>query len=100
LCIIGTHNHDDTSNIRLLDSTNRIGDLLKTAVDLNYKGLAITNHECLSSHVKAIQTVREMKKKGKMPDDFKLILGNEIYQELQNFLILSYLQKMKLVMSN
>jgi DNA polymerase III subunit alpha len=78
--MIGCHNHSDKgSNIRLLDTTNTVSSLLKTAVELGYKGLAITDHESLSSHVDAIQTTRKMKKEGKMPEDFKLILGNEIY---------------------
>lgn len=46
---------------------------------MEYKGLAITDHEVLSAHLDAIRTVREMKKKGDMPEDFKLILGNEAY---------------------
>lgn len=46
---------------------------------MEYKGLAITDHEVLSAHLDAIRTVREMKKKGDMPEDFKLILGNETY---------------------
>ncbi|SNZ10023.1 DNA polymerase-3 subunit alpha [Terribacillus aidingensis] len=77
--LIGCHCHSDKSNIRLLDSTNRVSDLLKTAVQLGYKGLAITDHEVLSAHVEAIQTAREMKAQGKMDADFKLILGNEAY---------------------
>ncbi|WP_324658694.1 DNA polymerase III subunit alpha [Bacillus velezensis] len=77
--MIGCHCHTDKSNIRLLDSTNSVGELLKTAVQMNYKGLAITDHEVLSAHLEAIKTVREMKKKGDMPTDFKLILGNEAY---------------------
>ncbi|MGX6580033.1 PHP domain-containing protein [Bacillus velezensis] len=77
--MIGCHCHTDKSNIRLLDSTNSVGELLKTAVQMNYKGLAITDHEVLSAHLEAIKTVREMKKKGDMPADFKLILGNEAY---------------------
>ncbi len=77
--LIGCHCHTDKSNIRLLDSTNRVADLLKTAVEMNYAGLAITDHEVLSAHVEAIQTVRSMKKEGEMPEDFKLILGNEAY---------------------
>lgn len=79
MCYISNHNHTDRSNIRLLDSTNRVKDLFKTAAELGYKGLAITDHECLSAHVEAIKTVRDMKKKGKLNEDFKLILGNEIY---------------------
>jgi DNA polymerase-3 subunit alpha len=79
LCLISNHNHTDKSNIRLLDSTNRTKDLFETAAKLNYKGLAITDHECLSAHLEAIKIVRSMKKSGKLSDDFKLILGNEIY---------------------
>lgn len=78
--MIGVHNHCDRgSNIRLLDTTNTVSGLLKTAVELGYRGLAITDHESLSAHLDAIQTVRKMKKEDKMPDDFKLILGNEVY---------------------
>ncbi|WP_425203763.1 DNA polymerase III subunit alpha [Priestia megaterium] len=77
--MIGCHCHTDISNIRLLDSTNKVKDLLECAVEMGYKGIAITDHEALSSHVQAIKTAREMKKKNKMPQDFKLILGNEIY---------------------
>lgn len=76
---ISCHNHTDKSNIRLLDSTNRVKDLVKTAAELGYKGLAITDHETLSAHVEAIKTVRSLKKSGKIDNDFKLILGNEIY---------------------
>ncbi|CAF1781172.1 DNA polymerase III subunit alpha [Bacillus subtilis] len=77
--MIGCHCHTDRSNIRLLDSTNSVKELLKTAVKMEYKGVAITDHEVLSAHLDAIRTVREMKKKGDMPEDFKLILGNEAY---------------------
>ncbi|RXZ77928.1 DNA polymerase III subunit alpha [Paenibacillaceae bacterium] len=77
---IGLHCHTAMgSNIRLLDCINKTDALLKTAVDLGYNGLAITDHEALSSHVNAIKTVKEMKKKKEMKEDFKLILGNEIY---------------------
>ncbi len=77
--MIGCHCHTCKSNIRLLDSTNSVKGLLETALEMNYKGLAITDHEVLSAHLEAIQTVRSMKKEGEMPQDFKLILGNEAY---------------------
>ncbi|MGY0569648.1 hypothetical protein ACVHXO_19365, partial [Bacillus safensis] len=38
--MIGCHCHTDRSNIRLLDSTNSVKELLKTAVKMEYKGLA------------------------------------------------------------
>ena len=76
---IGLHNHTDYSNLRLLDSINRIEDLLETAVELNYSGIAITEHEFVGNHKKAIKLVEKYTEEGKLPQDFKLILGNEIY---------------------
>lgn len=79
MCFISCHNHDDTSNFKLLDCINSVEELIRTAGELNYKGLAITNHETVSSHVQAIKKARELKQKNIIPQDFKLILGNEIY---------------------
>ena len=73
------HCHTDYSNIRLLDSVNRVEDLINAAVKMDNKGVAITDHEVLSAHMKAIEYVEEGKEKGTIPSDFKLILGNEIY---------------------
>lgn len=78
-CRIELHAHSHYSNIRLLDSINSIEDLIQTAWDIGLKGISITEHEFVGSHVKAIQTVRELKEKGKIGQDFRLILGNEIY---------------------
>ena len=74
-----THTHSEYSNIRLLDCINRPKDLFTTAARLGYSGLTITDHECLSSHVQFLQLEKELKEKGKLPEDFKLGLGNEIY---------------------
>ncbi|MFC6456021.1 PHP domain-containing protein [Paenibacillus vulneris] len=79
MSVIALHNHTDYSNLRLLDCTNDVKDLIKTAADLRYVGLAITDHESVSAHVQAIKITRQLKKDKKIPDDFKLILGNEIY---------------------
>lgn len=73
------HNHTDASNIRLLDSINKVKLLIDTAVEKGLKGIAITDHECLSNHVEAIVYVKEGKENGTIPKDFKLALGNEIY---------------------
>jgi DNA polymerase-3 subunit alpha len=73
------HSHSEFSNIRLLDCINRPKDMLITAAALGYHGLTITDHECLSSHVKFLQLEKELKEKGKIPKDFKVGLGNEIY---------------------
>lgn len=76
---IATHNHLDYSNLRLLDCIVSVDELVETAVEMNYHGVAITDHESVSGHVQAIKTVRKLKETGKIPDDFKLLLGNEIY---------------------
>ncbi|WP_099301930.1 PHP domain-containing protein [Bacillus sp. Marseille-P3800] len=77
--VLSTHNHTSYSNIRLLDATTDVAELIQTSANLGHAGIAITDHECVSAHVKAIQIAREKKKAGKIPQDFKLILGNEIY---------------------
>lgn len=77
---INLHTHDEYSNIRLKDSTNRINSMIDYVANvLQQKGFAMTNHDCLSNHVKYIQSVKSMKKQGLIPQDFKYILGNEIY---------------------
>lgn len=82
------HCHTEGSNLRFLDSTNKTDALIKYAFELGNGGVAITDHECLCSHITAIETVDKLKSEGKMDEDFKLILGNEIYlvdkQELRN----------------
>ena len=71
------HNHTDSSNLRLRDCVNRAEDLLDYAVDeLGLPGLAITDHEALSSHVKAQKYIDKNPEKFK---DFTLAFGNEIY---------------------
>ncbi|ALS22085.1 PHP domain-containing protein [Paenibacillus naphthalenovorans] len=83
--MIGCHCHTAKgSNLRLIDSTNKTKDLIKTAAKMGYSGIAITDHESLSAHVEAIKIVKELKKPDKngntvIPKDFKLLLGNEIY---------------------
>lgn len=79
MCNIELHNHSHYSNLKLLDSTNLIDELIQTASDMGKKGLAITEHESVASSFKAIETTKKLKDKGKIPKDFKLILGNEIY---------------------
>ena len=73
------HVHSDYSNIRLIDSINKIPMLIDRAVEIGCCGIAITDHESISGHIQAIQYVKEGKKNGKIPQEFKLILGNEIY---------------------
>lgn len=74
------HNHTEYSNIRLLDSINKVDKLIQKSYELGASGIAITEHECLSSHVKAIIAYKELLEKNNITfNDFKLILGNEIY---------------------
>ena len=70
------HTHTDTSNTRLLDSINRVEDLIDKAVKIGLAGISITDHECLSNLPAASfygEKIRE-----KYPN-FKVALGNEIY---------------------
>lgn len=76
---INVHTHTQYSNERLRDSIIKENHLIKTAADLKYKGVIITDHECLSSHVKANKAYTKMKEDGEIPEDFKLGFGNEIY---------------------
>ena len=73
------HWHHDYSNIRLPDSTNTIKKSILKANEMGLAGMAITDHESLGGHVKAIKTVEALKEEGKIEKDFKLVLGNEIY---------------------
>jgi len=73
------HNHSMFSNIRLVDSLNRPEELISYANEIGLKGICLSDHECLSGHVKFIQAYKEAKKEGKLRDDFKIGLGNEIY---------------------
>jgi DNA polymerase III subunit alpha len=76
---VSLHNHSDYSNIRLLDCTNSVEELIRKAGELGYKGIGLSDHESVSGHVQAIKKTRELKEKGVIPKDFKLILANEIY---------------------
>ena len=72
------HNHTDQgSNLRFLDVCVKTTDLIDYAAELNTYAVAITEHESLSSHIKAINHVKSRKEKGLYTP--KLILGNEIY---------------------
>lgn len=73
------HVHSDYSNIRLIDSINKVSKLIQKAVNMNNSGIAITDHESVSGHVQALQIVEKGKAESSIPEDFKLILGNEIY---------------------
>lgn len=83
------HCHSEYSNLRMLDSTNKLTKMIDYVTRQGFSGLAITDHESLSGHIKALRYVQEQKKEGKIAKDFRLALGNEIYlidsiDEVQN----------------
>ena len=73
------HNHTEYSNLRLLDCINKVEDIIQYAHDIGLNGMAITDHEALSAHIKALKYYKQKKKDDESWEDFKLILGNEIY---------------------
>ena len=93
------HVHTDYSNIRMLDSINQLPLLFDRCREVELAGVAITDHESLSGHIKAMQELENRRKKYKTQyeneeneekkayikreldywNNFKLILGNEIY---------------------
>lgn len=74
-----THSHSHFSNIRGIDSINRIKDMILEANKIGLKGIALTDHETVAGHVQWLKTEKELKEKGRIPQDFKCICGNEIY---------------------
>lgn len=76
---IELHAHTDISNIRLLDSLNKVDDLIQTASDYGLQGVSITDHESIGNSIKALDATKRLKKQGKIPQSFKTIIGNEIY---------------------
>lgn len=69
------HCHTSYSNLKLIDSINKVEDLIDYGYDLGLHAIAITDHDCLTSHIQAIEYF-EKKYKDK---PYKLVLGNEIY---------------------
>lgn len=109
---VNLHTHTDYSNIRMLDSINQLPLLFERCRELGLLGVAITDHETLSGHVKALQYVKNMRKKYtklyeeekneekkiKIKEEldywnnFKLVLGNEIYLTRNNLTKENYIK--------
>ena len=70
------HSHTHYSNIRLLDSINRPEKLIERAQKIGLAGIAITDHEVLSSHMEVNILAKKLREEN---PDFKIALGNEIY---------------------
>lgn len=73
---IEVHSHTHYSNLRLLDSINRPEELINRAIEIGLKGIAITDHDTLSSHIELNILQDKLIKEEK---DFRIFLGNEIY---------------------
>ena len=58
------------------DCINTVQSLIDLAIELGHECVAITDHETISSYIKAEQYYKKIKEKH---PDFKLIRGNEIY---------------------
>ncbi len=71
------HNHTEISNALLgfPDVICKIPDLIQRAYDLGLDGISISEHEGISSHIKALDYYEKMKK----TRPFTLGLANEIY---------------------
>ena len=74
MSLFNIHNHDFYSNASLgfPDVICSPEDLIQRAYDLGLNGLAITNHECISSYVKCLNYYNKMVK----DRPFALGLGN------------------------
>lgn len=70
------HSHTMYSNLRILDSINRPKDLINYAQEIGLTGIAITDHESLSSFVEIDKIQQELLEKG---SSFKIARGDEIY---------------------
>lgn len=71
------HNHTDYSNAALgfSDCINKTETLIQYAYDIGLNGVCITDHECISSYIQALNYYDKMQKER----PFTLGLGNECY---------------------
>ena len=70
------HTHSEFSNIRLLDSINKIEKLTNKDIKIGLQGYCLTDHECLAGHMQLNILAKKLRESN---PDFKIALGNEIY---------------------
>ena len=70
------HCHSEYSNLRIIDSINKIPTLINRAIEIGLCGLALTDHETLAGAPQANFYAQDILKEH---PDFKVALGNEIY---------------------
>lgn len=63
----------------MIDSICKPKDLILTAFNKGYAGIALTDHEALCGHIEWLELEQELKEKGTISSNFKCALGNEIY---------------------
>lgn len=73
------HAHSFFSNLRLIDAINSPRDLILQAAKLGLSGITLTDHESISGHIQWLNEEKRLKESGKIPENFKCALGNEIY---------------------
>lgn len=77
---VNGHSHTDYSNInKFKDSTNKAKEVMKYVASLGQKAVAFTDHEAMGGVNKHLLACEELKEKGQISQDFKVIVGNEIY---------------------
>ena len=59
----GGHNHTEYSNVKVIDSINRFNRMVDYAWDLNLSGIALTDHDCLSGSLQALDIYKAKLKK-------------------------------------
>ena len=70
------HVHSEYSNLRLLDSINKIKDITDRAIEIGLSGYCLTDHETLAGAPQANFYAQKILEEH---PDFKVALGNEIY---------------------
>lgn len=79
MAFTGIHNHTaEGSNLRLRDSINKIPEMIDYAHSLGHKGICFTEHEAITSSLDVLKYYHA-KKNQEDWQDFKVLLGNEIY---------------------
>lgn len=73
---VDIHNHSRYSNIRLTDALPTPEQIVDRAISLGLAGVALSDHECLSGHIKMNKYALTIKEEH---PDFKIMLANEIY---------------------
>lgn len=75
------HSHTEFSNLRLLDCINKPEELIDKAIEVGLTGIAITDHESLSAHMRVNKYAKKSKKL--IPVLLQLLVMKSILQILE-----------------